>query len=178
MDTTSAAVLLSNPLVGSSTKRILGFVISSMAIDTRFLCPPEMPRLLTSPILTSSVRVRVRIKARAKIRVRVRVRFRVRVRVRVRVTCTLEERQLCQNFFNAIIHRSSGHFFGQAKFSRVPQGFAGSQCEHEGIFLRDEVGKRFDHITHVDHGLPIQENGAFHTPSDTSGKNIQKSCLS
>mmetsp|Transcript_162430 Transcript_162430/g.287792 ORF Transcript_162430/g.287792 Transcript_162430/m.287792 type:complete len:88 (+) Transcript_162430:459-722(+) len=47
--TTSCDVVLSNPLVGSSAKRSSGCVTNSMAIDTRFRCPPEMPRRSALP---------------------------------------------------------------------------------------------------------------------------------
>ncbi len=46
---TECAVFESRPVVGSSKKRQLGDVIISMAIDVRFLSPPEIPRLNAVP---------------------------------------------------------------------------------------------------------------------------------
>mmetsp|Transcript_1196 Transcript_1196/g.2868 ORF Transcript_1196/g.2868 Transcript_1196/m.2868 type:complete len:237 (-) Transcript_1196:485-1195(-) len=60
--TTLNAVYVSNPLVGSSRNRMLGSVISSMAIAVRFLSPPEIPpRSPALPITVSAHRVRCKI---------------------------------------------------------------------------------------------------------------------
>mmetsp|Transcript_27525 Transcript_27525/g.69469 ORF Transcript_27525/g.69469 Transcript_27525/m.69469 type:complete len:98 (-) Transcript_27525:816-1109(-) len=51
--TTLNAVYVSKPLVGSSRKRMLGSVMSSIAMAVRFLSPPEIPPL--SPALPMTV---------------------------------------------------------------------------------------------------------------------------
>jgi hypothetical protein len=45
------AVVLSSPLVGSSIRIRLGLEISSYPMEVRFLSPPEIPLILTPPIL-------------------------------------------------------------------------------------------------------------------------------
>ena len=46
---TADAVDASRPVVGSSRKRTSGDVINSIPIEVRFLSPPEMPRISSSP---------------------------------------------------------------------------------------------------------------------------------
>mmetsp|Transcript_2973 Transcript_2973/g.5850 ORF Transcript_2973/g.5850 Transcript_2973/m.5850 type:complete len:110 (+) Transcript_2973:1540-1869(+) len=48
------AWLASNPEVGSSTKITLGLRSSSTAMASRFFSPPEMPRVLRSPMAVSA----------------------------------------------------------------------------------------------------------------------------
>jgi hypothetical protein len=43
-------MVLSSPDVGSSKKSTNGEAMSSMPMFTRFLCPPEMPLVSSSPI--------------------------------------------------------------------------------------------------------------------------------
>mmetsp|Transcript_22804 Transcript_22804/g.55376 ORF Transcript_22804/g.55376 Transcript_22804/m.55376 type:complete len:219 (+) Transcript_22804:1391-2047(+) len=52
--TTLYAELESSPEVGSSRKRIFGFVMSSTPIDTRRFSPPEIPRISSFPIRLSA----------------------------------------------------------------------------------------------------------------------------
>ncbi len=51
---TCKAVVESSPVVGSSKNMALGFVISSIPIDVRFLYPPDTPLIKVFPILTSA----------------------------------------------------------------------------------------------------------------------------
>ena len=46
---TALAVLASNPVVGSSKKRILGLMINSIPILVLFLSPPDTPRMKETP---------------------------------------------------------------------------------------------------------------------------------
>ena len=46
---TSRAMAESRPDVGSSRKMMSGFVMVSVAMESRFSCPPEMPRIKESP---------------------------------------------------------------------------------------------------------------------------------
>mmetsp|Transcript_66447 Transcript_66447/g.167486 ORF Transcript_66447/g.167486 Transcript_66447/m.167486 type:complete len:80 (+) Transcript_66447:1476-1715(+) len=57
---TSCAVVLSNPLVGSSANKSLGWATNSMAIETRFLWPPETPRLSGVPTRDFSIPLSLR----------------------------------------------------------------------------------------------------------------------
>ena len=56
--TTRKAEAESRPLVGSSSKSKDGFVISSYAIEVRFLSPPDMPLCIHPPIYVSWQSVR------------------------------------------------------------------------------------------------------------------------
>jgi len=47
------AVKLSSPDVGSSKKSRVGSLISSNAMEVRFLSPPEIPFIITLPIKVS-----------------------------------------------------------------------------------------------------------------------------
>mmetsp|Transcript_9113 Transcript_9113/g.28923 ORF Transcript_9113/g.28923 Transcript_9113/m.28923 type:complete len:294 (-) Transcript_9113:192-1073(-) len=51
---TSSAVVLSSPVVGSSSKTILGLDTRPSAIATRFFSPPEIPRTVSEPTRTSA----------------------------------------------------------------------------------------------------------------------------
>mmetsp|Transcript_50827 Transcript_50827/g.135655 ORF Transcript_50827/g.135655 Transcript_50827/m.135655 type:complete len:110 (+) Transcript_50827:1498-1827(+) len=48
--TTLCDVVESRPLVGSSRKRRCGSATRAMPIETRFRCPPDTPRVLSSPM--------------------------------------------------------------------------------------------------------------------------------
>mmetsp|Transcript_95830 Transcript_95830/g.310585 ORF Transcript_95830/g.310585 Transcript_95830/m.310585 type:complete len:205 (+) Transcript_95830:1069-1683(+) len=58
--TTSCAVVLSRPLVGSSANSSNGCETSSMAMDTRLRWPPEMPRCSGVPTRASWIALRWR----------------------------------------------------------------------------------------------------------------------
>lgn len=51
---TCKAVVESKPVVGSSRKMMLGFVISSTPIEVRFLSPPLIPLMKAFPTFTSA----------------------------------------------------------------------------------------------------------------------------
>ncbi|CAG9325714.1 unnamed protein product [Blepharisma stoltei] len=51
---TTSAVKLSRPEVGSSSKRTIGSVISSIPMQTLFLSPPERPFLVMLPMILSA----------------------------------------------------------------------------------------------------------------------------
>lgn len=55
---TSRLVRLSSPLVGSSRRRILGFVTKAEPIVTRRFCPPEMPRCTALPMRLFATSIR------------------------------------------------------------------------------------------------------------------------
>mmetsp|Transcript_1852 Transcript_1852/g.7440 ORF Transcript_1852/g.7440 Transcript_1852/m.7440 type:complete len:117 (+) Transcript_1852:351-701(+) len=59
-DMTSLAVNESNPDVGSSRNRMLGSVMSAMAMFSRLACPPEIPFTISEPTRTSLAPARPR----------------------------------------------------------------------------------------------------------------------